>query len=170
MPDSTVLVALADALNVKTDYFFRPYTVSIENIEFHKKSKLPAKSVVAIKGDVTDRLANYIELEQLLNLSSAFVNPIQDRVIRDGGDLEEAVNHLLTSWKLGFNALPNVIDLLEEKEVKVIELDTDENFDGLSGWANDGIPIVVVNQNFPIERKRFTALHELGHLVLKFND
>lgn len=169
MPDSTVLVALADALNVKTDYFFRPYTVSIENIEFRKKSKLPVKSVAAIKEEVTDRLANYIELEQFLNLSSAFVNPIQDRVIRDGDDLEEAVNHLLTVWKLGFNALPNVIELLEEKEVKVIELDANEDFDGLSGWANEGIPIVVVNQNFPIERKRFTALHELGHLVLQFD-
>lgn len=169
MPDSTVLLALANALSVKTDYFFRPYTVSIERIEFRKKSKLPAKSVDSIKEEVTDRLANYIELEQFLNLSSAFVNPIQDRVIRNGDDLEEAVNHLLTVWKLGFNALPNVIELLEEKEVKVIELDTDEAFDGLSGWANEGIPVVVVNQNFPIERKRFTALHELGHLLLPFD-
>jgi Zn-dependent peptidase ImmA (M78 family)/transcriptional regulator with XRE-family HTH domain len=169
MPDSTVLVALANALNVKTDYFFLPYTVSIENIEFRKKSRLPAKSVGAIKEEVTDRLTNYIELEQFLNLSPAFVNPIQDRVIRNGEELEDAVNHLLTVWKLGFNALPNVIELLEEKEVKVIELDADENFDGLSGWANAGIPVVVVNQNFPVERKRFTALHELGHLVLQFD-
>lgn len=169
LPDSTVLVALANALNVKTDYFFRPYSVSIEHIEFRKKSKLSGKNVSAIREEVTDRIANYIELERFLNLSSAFKNPIQDRVIRNGEEVEEAVNHLLTTWKLGFNALPNVIELLEEKEIKVIEMDAEGDFDGLSGWALEGIPVVVVNENFPIERKRFTALHELGHLVLNFD-
>ncbi len=41
-------------------------------------------------------------------------------------------------------------------------------FDGLSGWADERIPIIVVNKYFTIERKRFTALHELGHLLLNF--
>jgi Zn-dependent peptidase ImmA (M78 family)/DNA-binding XRE family transcriptional regulator len=168
LPDSAMLVALGKALNVKTDYFFRPYTVSIESIEFRKRSNLSGKGVSTIREEVTDRLANYIELEQFLNLSLTFTNPIKGHVIYTSEDLEEAVNQLRTDWKLGFNALPNVIELLEEKEVKVIELNAEEDFDGLSGWASDGIPVVVVNENFPIERKRFTALHELGHLVLNF--
>ena len=36
LPDSKVLVALAKALDVKTDYFFREFKVEIENIEFRK--------------------------------------------------------------------------------------------------------------------------------------
>ena len=38
MADSTVLLALSKALNVKPDYFFRPFTVEIEKVEFSTDS------------------------------------------------------------------------------------------------------------------------------------
>lgn len=170
MPDSKVLLALANTLNVKTDYFFRPYEVSIKNIEFRKKSKLLVKEANSIKEKVTDSISNYIELEQFLNLTVLFINPLQNIQISNGEDIELAVNLLLNDWKLGFNALPNVVELLEDKEIKVIEIDDNDNFDGLSGWANTDIPVIVINKNFPVERKRLTALHELAHLLLVFNE
>ncbi|MDD3567477.1 MAG: XRE family transcriptional regulator [Bacteroidales bacterium] len=169
MPDSKVIIALANALNVKPDYFFQPYTVEIQNIEFRKKSRMPKKEINSIKENVTNSIERYIELEKFLNISSSFTNPIKDIVVTNGNDVEKAVNHLLTQWKVGFNALPNVIELLEDKGVRVIELDTNEDFDGLSGWANVNIPVIVVNKNYPNDRKRFTALHELGHLLLTFS-
>jgi Zn-dependent peptidase ImmA (M78 family) len=170
MPDSKVLIQMAHAMNVKPDYFFRPFTVEIGNIEFRKRSKLRVKAVNSIKEDVTDTISRYIELEQFLNLSSEFESPVKNRIINNGNDVENAVNIILEKWKIGINALPNVIELLEDKEIKVIELDAKLEFDGLSGWANGKIPIIVVNKNFPIERKRLTALHELGHLMLSFAD
>lgn len=170
MPDSKVLIQMANVMNVKPDYFFRPFTVEIGNIEFRKRSKLPMKDVKSIKEDVTDTISRYIELEQFLNLSSDFESPIKGLIISNGNDVENAVNILLEKWKIGFNALPNVIELLEDKEIKVIELDANLEFDGLSGWANGKIPLIVINKNFPTERKRLTALHELGHLLLSFED
>jgi Zn-dependent peptidase ImmA (M78 family) len=169
MPDSKVLLALAMALNVKTDYFFRPYTVQIENIEFRKKSKSSIKNTKAIQQEVTDSIERYIEIEQFLNISSEFNNPIKHIEIKSGKNIETAVNQLLTNWKLGFNGLSNVIELLEDKGIKLIELETEDDFDGLSGWANNTIPVIVINKKFSIERKRFTSLHELGHLLLSFN-
>jgi len=170
MPDSKVLLALANALHVKTDYFFRPYAVEIEQIEFRKKSRLSPKEVSSIKEEAIDSVSRYIELEQFLHLESEFANPLKDLPIKNGKDVENAVNILLNVWKIGFNALPNVIELLEDKEVKVIELDVNEQFDGLSGWSDTHIPIIVINKNFGVERKRFTALHELGHLLLAFDE
>ncbi len=172
MPNSSVLIELAKALSVKPDYFFRPFAVEIGNVEFRKKSKLGAKKVTAIKQQVTDQIERYLEIEDLLHINAPFVNPIQDIEINEPQDVEQAVNVLLKKWYLGFNALPNVIELLEDKEVKVIELDADLAFDGLSGWAFQGekrVPLIVVNHNYTIERKRFTALHELGHLLLSFS-
>lgn len=67
---------------------------------------------------------------------------------------------------LGNDGISNVIEVLEDNGVKVIELSENESFDGLSGFANEEIPLIVVNGSFPTERKRFTALHELGHLLL----
>lgn len=169
MADGKVLIALANALDVKTDYFFRPFTVEIEQIEFRKKSKLSVKHVNSIKQKVTDIVERYLEVEQFLSIQSEFINPIGDRTIKSGKDVEEAVNHLLAHWKLGFNALPNVIELLEDNEIKVIEIDAPNDFDGFSGLADGKYAIIVINKHYTIERKRLTALHELGHLLLNFH-
>lgn len=170
MADSTVLIALSKALNVKPDYFFRPFTVEIENVEFRKKQRLSVKSVSAIKQTVTDFVERYIEVEQFLNIASSFVNPVKELTISTINDIDKAALIVRSEWKLGLNALPNVIDLLEDNEIKVIEVDAPEEFDGFSGWADGKIPIIVINKNYPVERKRLTALHELGHLILKLNE
>ena len=169
MADGKVLIALAKALNVKPDYFFRPFTVEIENIEFRKKSKLTIKKVNAIKQKVTDIVERYLEVEQFLSIESGFSNPIANLDIQTKQDVEKAVNKLLKAWKIGFNALPNVIELLEDKEIKVIEIDAPDEFDGFSGWADGKYPLIVINQHYTVERKRLTALHELGHLLLNFH-
>ncbi|WP_335964881.1 XRE family transcriptional regulator [Galbibacter sp. PAP.153] len=170
MPNGKVLIVLAKALGVKPDYFFREFNVEIEQIEFRKKSKLGVKRVNAIREKVVDIVERYLELEQFLSIKSEFRNPIAHLVIKNQDDIENAVNLLLKKWKLGLNALPNVIELLEDKEIKVIEIDAPEAFDGFSGWADRKFPVIVLNQNFSIERKRLTALHELGHLLLNFSD
>lgn len=169
MPNSAVLIKLAKALKVKPDYFFRPLGEEITNIEFRKRTALGVKKTNAIKQKVAESVERYLEIEDLLHIKSAFVNPIENLVISEFPDIDIAVNKLLKTWKLGLNALPNVIEILEDKEIKVIELDADLAFDGLSGWADGAVPIIVVNKNFNIERKRFTALHELGHLLLNFS-
>ncbi len=168
MPDSKVLLSLSDALGVKSDYFFMPYNVEVSNIEFRKNSKLTNKDIDALKEEVRDSISRYLELENYLNISSSFHNPISDIIINNGEDVERAVNKLLTEWKIGFNSLPNVIDLLEDKEIKVVEINAPAGFDGFSGWANVNIPVIVICKDYSVERKRFTALHELGHLLLNF--
>jgi Zn-dependent peptidase ImmA (M78 family)/DNA-binding XRE family transcriptional regulator len=169
MPDSKVLIALSKALDVKTDYFLRPQTVEISNIEFRKRRSLTVKKTNSIKENIKDNIERYIELETFLNFENSFVNPIKDIIIKNTEDLEKAVETLLHYWDLGINALPNVIEILEDNDIKVVEINADEKFDGLSGWANKEIPIIVINKNFSVERKRFTALHELGHLLLNID-
>lgn len=170
MADGKVLLALAKALNVKSDYFFRPFTVGIDRIEFRKKQRLGRKEINAIKQSVTDVLERYLEIEQFLNIESAFVNPLNDIRINSLADVEKAASTVRARWNLGLDALPNVIDLLEYHEMKVIEVDAPGEFDGLSGWAEGNIPLIVINKNITVERKRLTALHELGHLILNIDD
>lgn len=170
MPDGQILLALAKALNVQTDYFLRQQIIQITDIAFRKRSRLSVKQSNSIKASIIDTLERYLELEALLNLNTDFVNPIAEYKIVTADDVETAVKELLDHWDLGSNAIPNVIELLESKGVKVIELNADSKFDGLSGWANGHIPVIVLNKAFSNERKRFTALHELGHLLLNFED
>jgi Zn-dependent peptidase ImmA (M78 family) len=169
MPDSKVIIALSKALQVKPDFFFRPYSVEIKGIAFRKKRNLGAKKIEGLKEEITESLARYLEIEQFLQIRTSFDNPVRNMMIIDGDDVEKAVELLISKWNIGINAIANVVEMLEDKEIKVIEADAPPAFDGLSGWADEAIPVIVINKHFDIERKRFTALHELGHTILQFD-
>jgi Zn-dependent peptidase ImmA (M78 family)/DNA-binding XRE family transcriptional regulator len=171
LPSSSVLIMLADALNVNVDYFFRPFTASIDNIEFRKKARLKsAKALSSIKETVRDRVERYMEIESILDIPNYFSIDFSNITVLSNEDVYVLAKRLRNEWNMGDDAIANVIELLEESGVKVIEIETDMGFDGLSGYVNDNIPVIVINSAFDTERKRFTALHELGHLLLAFGD
>lgn len=163
-PTSEVLIALAKALDVKPDYFLRE-PVELGVVEFRKKAKLSVKQEEGIKEKVKDFLGRYLEVEQLLNIKTRFNNPIKNVSISTVEEVEAVALKLIKGWNLGFDPIPNVIEMLEDHGIRVIEMDAPDAFDGLSTFVGD-IPVVVINKNYAVERKRFTALHELGHLVL----
>ena len=166
MPENKVIVALAKALEVNLEYFFRPLS-TICKVEFRKKSSLGVKKQEQVKECVRDIAERYITVEQLLNINIAFQNPIKDIVVNDCNAVENAVRELRKSWWTGLRNLSNVVELLEDKGIKVLLVNFDESFEGLSAWVNDNeFPVVVINKKMTVERIRFTAMHELGHLLL----
>lgn len=167
LPGSSILIALAKALHVKPDYFFKSLEINLEQIEFRKKSKLGLKEEARIKEIIKDQILRYIEVEQLLNSEQHFTNPFNDVVVENTLSSEKYAEELRNTWNLGLNPIPNVLEMLEDKNIKVIEIDAPPEFDGLSAWSGN-IPIIVLNRNIDEVRKRFTAIHELGHLILKF--
>lgn len=66
----------------------------------------------------------------------------------------------------------NICGLLEKSGIKIytLEMATD-SFYGLSVGTADGGPAIIVNNwdRLSVERKIFTAAHELGHLLLHIN-
>ncbi len=168
-PDSSILIALSKALNVKPDYFFSEQEISLEAVNFRKKAYLGKKEVESLKARVKDELERYIELESLLPATEQYSNEIPIQEIASAEDVEAVALDLRELWSLGNEGpVGFVIDLLEEHGIKVIELDAPEGFDGLSGNAA-GIPFIVLNKASPSDRKRLTALHEFAHLCLSFN-
>lgn len=169
-PSGKVIFQLASALELKVDYFIRPLT-TIENVEFRKKSSLPKMKEKQILEIVRDNAERYLELEQLLDIDFNFCNPIKDIVVQDDSDIEVVVRELRKSWWVGMRELRNILELLEDKGIKIIEIDQNDKFDGLSAMVNNGeIPVVVINKNLSVERKRFTSMHELGHLLITFSE
>ena len=169
-PSSTVLISLSKALGQPVDYFFRPFTMQIESVKFRKhKSKLAVKQEESIKQNISDMFERYITIEEICNASVKFVSPFKKPVF-SAEQVKEAALKLRDYWNIGSDGIINVIDLLEEHGIKVMEIDAPESFDGLSSMVNDLYPVIVLNKSFSSERKRFTALHELGHLILNFDD
>ncbi|MEQ8424261.1 MAG: ImmA/IrrE family metallo-endopeptidase, partial [Cyclobacteriaceae bacterium] len=73
-------------------------------------------------------------------------------------------------WQIYDNPIQNVISLLEMKGIRVLEIKSYQDFDGMAAWYFD-VPVIVLNYDAPeVTRKRFTALHELGHLILQLDE
>lgn len=173
-PELAMVQDIAEALEMKPDYFFREVSVDIETIAFRKLSSLSKKAQNRIVETARDFLERYLELEKIIGKQPIVENPIKGIKINGRKDVEAAAQKLREAWGLGIDPLYNILELLEDQGIKIIELDGDNSFDGLSTWVNGSIPVIglnkVVKDNKDLDRYRFNALHELGHLFLDLQD
>ena len=171
MPDSEKLIALANALDVTVNFFFRhdPVKVELENVEFRKTLKLPVKERDAILSRITDEMGRYLEAERLMGASKKFVNPLPKEEVTHPEEAEELAELVRKRWKLGADGIPSVYETLEQQAIKVMECHASSTFDGLNARVDDHM-VIVMNDDKEVARKRFTAAHELGHALLTIPD
>lgn len=169
-PSSDSLIKLANAIQIPIEHLFRPETVKIGKFKFRKKSSLRVKSQQEIEYQIKDKLERRLELENCY--PSSIVKKFDSQKLPDFkvntySDIEDAANKLRAHWKLGHAPIHDLIDVFENNGIRVIEVDTsDTAFDGLFFLANNE-PVVVISNNWPGDRQRFTLAHELGHLIFQ---
>jgi len=168
-PNSSLLIEISNKLNVPVDYFFRKQNVKLEEIKFRKKCNLKAKEIEKIKEETSDFLERYLELEQLMNIKSTFINPLKNNNSNDVHEINKLADELRNIWKLGIDPLPEITEMFEENNIKIFEVSKEESFDGMSTKVN-GIPVIVINKNIKLLRKRFTLSHELAHLIFDLKE
>jgi Zn-dependent peptidase ImmA (M78 family)/DNA-binding XRE family transcriptional regulator len=170
-PTNEVLLAISKILNVKPDYFLRKKIVEIKDISFRKKSNVSKVVEEAIIEKARDYVEKFFEIETIFNSAGTFHNPIKSIRINGKSDIEAAADKLRKSWNLGSDPIPNLVEMLEMKSIKVILIDYTDEIDGISLLTSNGTPVVVINTRLkPIERIRFTIIHELAHVLLVFED
>jgi len=171
-PDSETLSILSRVLGVNSEYFFREASVGLEDIRFRKLKKLPVKEQEKVIHQTVEYLERYLELENLLGIENALPFKAKGRKVSNAAEVEEAALELRNIWGIGFDSIFNVIEMLEEHHIKVLPVEVDSAFSGMSTIIKDQIPVVVFNDSkeIPVVRKRFTALHELAHLYLDVSD
>lgn len=78
---------------------------------------------------------------------------------------EEAANTLRYDWGLGDQPIGNLIALLESRGIRIFSIFVKSDYiDAFSVWYKDK-PFIFLNSQKSMERSRFDACHELGHLV-----
>lgn len=140
----------------------------VNQIHFRAGEKLSAKTESALKYRIADHLQKYLELESVLGAPAAFENPLAERPIGTGDEVERAAAEVRRRWELGTGPVVNLLGLLEDKGIKVYETRGIEGFEGLSGRFGRH-PFVAVSVDYPPDRVRFTAAHELGHVMCDFS-
>lgn len=140
----------------------------LDRIRFRTGERLSAKAEAALKYRIADHLDRYFELESILGQSVRFENPIGRRPARTREEVESAAARVRECWELGAGPIVNLLGLLEDRGIKVYESRGIEGFEGLSGRYGE-TAFIAVSLEFPADRVRFTAAHELGHLLCDFD-
>lgn len=167
-PSSDCLIKLAEATHIPIEHLFRPETIQLGKINFRKKSNLRVKSLKEIEYQIKDKLERRLELENCYPSPPVAIfdyQKISDFKITSEVDIETAAIKLRNEWKLGLAPIHDLIDVFENNGIRVIEVDTDDDaFVGMF-FSTDNKPVIVIRNNWPGDRQRFTLAHELGHLV-----
>ena len=173
MPGSGVLIALSDALGVPVDYLASDSDIRLESVDFRKKRLTSKREEAQVEASVLHLLERYLTVEEILGLPTVAWDMPREApwpVLRDPAEAEHAARGLRAHWGLGLDPIPNLVDLLEERGIKVLAMSL-TNIDGLTARVRrEGTSVasvVVVNRDDWGERQRFTLAHELGHMALE---
>lgn len=172
-PDSDLVIAISNALQVSVNYFYTEPSIDIQfaNVDFRKyTTKLSASQEISVKEKAKEVLERYFELEDILNFEEDSQYFKFDELIKKPEDAEKAAIELRRQWDLGYDPIPDIVGMLEDKGYRVIEIDAPDSFDGFKADVGNRKVIVLrkTKDEDDIVRKRFTALHELAHHALKF--
>lgn len=169
-PDSKTILRLAKLLNVRPEYFLKKDEIRFEAFEYRKKARMGEKAKGIIEEKSRYVAERYLEIESLLGFDKKWENPLQKIEIKSGDDVEKAALELRKKWELGTDAIIKLIETVETYGVMIIGVEADENFDGLTNFAN-GKPIIIYNERIKDNvRIRFTIAHELGHILLNLSE
>lgn len=169
IPSSDILIKLAKALHVKVEYFFRPERFALENICYRRHADMPQSHLDIMTAQILDQVERRVELESLFPSPPIELFSIKNlpKIIHQMDEIEGIAELVRNQWHLGLNPIPDLIDLFEENGIKVFEFDHQQfkKIDGLYAEVNK-MPVVVVSNEGPGDRQRFTLAHELGHFLL----
>lgn len=173
LPSSSVLVDIAKALDVSLDFLMSSQIESVERVDFRKTSQASARELAKTEAIVIDKLERYLAVESILGLTTdiAWADSHVPVAVATEPEIDEVADALRHDWKLGFNPIPSLCEVLEDKGIKVILANLPESVNGLAcqvhAKGNTKSHAVVVSDNLNVERKRFTLAHELAHRVIE---
>lgn len=173
IPSSGVLIALAKALGVSVSYLMDTQGIELSGVEFRTKASTTGKDRAHVRTGVLEWIERYLQIETILDLDSAqWQSPVpKPRKLAKLGDAEKLAEEVREKWELGLDPIPNMTELLEEKGLKVLTTELPERVSGFTCMVQrpnnlPALPVIVVNNQFSLERRRLTLAHELAHRLI----
>ena len=169
-PRTGTLLRLAETFGLKLEELFVPAR-RLTFVRFRAHARLNTRNETL--SNVSRWLDDYLLLEKALDQQPM---PQLRRSVRlKSGNWKEQVQSIAAMVRTDLGLMPlegirDICGLLEDRAgIKLLATQVRaEGFFGLSVGKEDGGPAIVVNteERIPIERQVFTAVHELGHVIM----
>jgi len=161
-PNDFTISLIARQLHFPRRFFFLDDMTTID------KTAVSFRSLARMSASVRDAAicAGQIALEFTAWVDNRLELPKADLPDLRDYDPEVAAETLRNEWAMGERPISNMVHILEAKGVRVFSL-TEETYDmdAYSYWMEQH-PFIFLNTKKSVERSRFDAAHELGHILL----
>ncbi|MFA5269611.1 MAG: XRE family transcriptional regulator [Methanoregula sp.] len=170
VPNSTILIKISKILAIPIASLLRPESqqIQLSHIAFRTR-KMLKRDERQINAETKEWLERYLLIEKITGRPRAFEIPEGfPKTITSFEEAEAAAQDLRAAWDLGTDPIENLTYLLEDKGIKIGIISGITRFDALY-TEYVGHQVIVVKENLPRARQRFSLAHELGHCLLEVN-
>lgn len=183
LPKRVAKLTMAKALNISDSYFDASnISIDVPMLRTTSNGKLSEDELRALEAKLSFWAEQYLAKERMIHCQYSFdkdnsfknilfKNPVKGTKVSTLEDAIHAADLLRKRWHSGDGPIASVLRLLERKGIKILSTELPDNVWGMSTWAENCHPLMVLDmrpEKTTIERLRFTAAHELAHLLLTF--
>jgi transcriptional regulator with XRE-family HTH domain/Zn-dependent peptidase ImmA (M78 family) len=174
-PSSPVLHRLKEALDVSTEFLLRPSIVKQIGPPVCAETNCPRKSDATFGGRIQEWLERYLETEELL-VSDGYGSGVGfqypkgfPRSVGSLPEAEDAARALRDAWELGQGPIESLMELLEDRGIKVGLVDGCQGSGACRFWAQaeEAVPVITVGRNLPGDQQRLVLAMQLAFLLLR---
>ena len=172
LPKRVAKLAMAKALNISDSYFDGTnLKIDMPMLRTTSNGKLSEDELQALEAKLSFWAEQYLTKEKEAGFPTRFKNPIKDTKVSTLEDAIQATILLREKWHCGDGPIASILRLLERKGIMILAATLPDYVFGLSTWADNEHPLMILDFNpekSSVEKLRFTAVHELAHLLLSF--
>lgn len=155
---------LIEFLEFPKSFYSKNIFSNVKSAHYREKSGIQKKERISIEcsykfiGDIVDQMAKSLDFPEF---------KFEQMNVEDGYTPIEIAKNVRRKLKLEYDEpIKDINKILESNGIIVYELKAFDKFDGVSFFTQNGTPLIVINSEFPNDRKRFTLAHELGHIIM----
>lgn len=172
-PSKAILNLISNVLKYPVSYFYKtmPPEETADSAVFFRsgkttkvKSYRAAKEKIKVFNEISAYLEKFIDFP-VINFPKMEWLDAEESL--DFEKIEETALILREHWGLGVNPINNLIGTIEKNGITVSRMDLElSKIEGFSIWHNSRPLIFLCEDKDSNVRIRFSAAHELGHLIL----
>jgi Zn-dependent peptidase ImmA (M78 family)/DNA-binding XRE family transcriptional regulator len=162
-PDSTMLLKLANSLDIKVEFFFRDVELELTPVKKRGHSMLSRSDERMVEARVLEYVERYFDAISYLPGDEDTALPKKSFTSLD--DIERVALELRQEWEIGLDPIDSLVRTLEDKGIIIYFIDSVDKLDALTFEVN-GTHVIAVKKDVPGDRQRFNIAHELGHIIL----